>query len=165
MYRKYPATVPARRRNGPGPTPYPQWKWHSLAPKLEERNPPLIASGNLKIIYQRQTGNFTQRAQKTKAEGECFAPLFKIYLEIIFFSCLGYFQLNFSPPGFQKLIFCTFFNFLHFGAECKKNYPKHFGIHILILFDQIIGLGCLENDTRGFLIIFDISIPNLQKTS
>ena len=69
---------------------------------------------------------------KTKAEGECFAPLFKIYLKIIcFFHAWAIFNWIFDLLD-SKNWFCKFFIFLHFCAGCRKNYLKAFRIQILI---------------------------------
>ena len=69
---------------------------------------------------------------KTKAEGECFAPLFKIYFKImIFFHAWAIFNWIFTS-WMQKIDFAKFSTFWHFRARCKKICSKPFGIQILI---------------------------------
>ena len=91
-----------------------------------------ICKKHLKIIYQRQTGKSTRRALKDKGKRRVLHIINQnLFRNNLFFHAWAIFNWIFHLLD-SKNWFCTFFNFLHFGAGCKKNYPKPFGIQILI---------------------------------
>ena len=67
---------------------------------------------------------------------------------------------EFSPADCKNLIFQNFQIFAFSRPGVKKIVASLLAYEFSFLFDQMIELTCLENDTLGFSILFDISIGN-----
>ena len=87
----------------------------------------------------------------------------KIYFKIIFFFHAWAIFNWILTSWIQKIDFSNFSIFCIFARGVKKIVTSLLAYRSWFLFDQIIGLGCLENEPRGFLVIFSISILNFRK--
>ena len=70
----------------------------------------------------------------------------------------GLFLIEFLTSWIPKIDFAIFSVFCIFARGVKKIITSLLAYESSFLFHQMIELACLENDTSGFLMKFDISI-------
>ena len=127
-------------------------------------NKNVVNSENFNRILKSIKQNQRKAAGFPRAPAQLAGARGKIYLEIIFFFMPGLFSIEFFTSWIPKIDFAHFSIFCILARGVKKIVASLLAYRSWFLFDQIIGLGCLENDTRGFLIMIVISMPNLRKT-
>ena len=124
-----------------------------------------ICEKGLRIIYQRQTENFARRALQDRGRRRVLRTIIKIYLKImVFLNILIDFHWILTCRS-RKFKFSNFSIFCIFGRGAKKFVASLLAYESSFLFDQMIELACLENETLGFSILLAISMWNSRKTT